>query len=94
MITERTPRQSATSATILRWGNDRLAVDYRFPGGDRETHVLMPDDRLILDRLRRAGQVDYIDDEVRRRYVATLKVAALDVGSSTGTAGTSAACVA
>jgi hypothetical protein len=70
-MTERL-RNSATSATI-RWGGDRLGVDYRFSGGTRETHVLGPDDRLVLDRLRRAGQVDYVDDDVRRRYLATLK---------------------
>jgi hypothetical protein len=72
-MTERPPRNSATSATILRWGGDRLGVDYRFPRGTRETHMLGPDDRLVLDRLRRAGQVDYVDDDVRRRYLATLK---------------------
>ena len=64
---------SATGATIIHWGGDTLGVDYRFPSGDREVHALGPDDRLILDRLRRAGQLDYIDDDVRRRYVATLK---------------------
>jgi hypothetical protein len=62
-----------TSATIIRWGDDALGVDYRFRGGDREAHALGLDDRLILDRLRRAGQLAYIDDDVRRRYAATLK---------------------
>jgi hypothetical protein len=64
---------SATSATIIRWGGDTLGIDYRFPDCGREVRALGLDDRLILDRLRRAGKVDYIDDDVRRRYMATLK---------------------
>ena len=67
------PRGNATVATIVRWGSDRLGVDYVLPGGAREAHVLGPDDRLILDRLRRAGHVSYVNDDMRRRYLATLK---------------------
>jgi hypothetical protein len=69
------PPGNATVATIVRWGSDRLGVDYVLPGGARETHVLGPDDRLILDRLRRVGRVGYVDDDMRRRYLATLKQA-------------------
>ena len=39
----------------------------------RESHALGPDDRLVLDRLRRSGKLDYLDDDVRGRYTATLK---------------------
>jgi hypothetical protein len=67
------PPGNATVATIVRWGSDRLGVDYVLPGGARETHVLGPDDRLILDRLRRVGRVGYVDDDMRRRYLAMLK---------------------
>jgi hypothetical protein len=64
---------SATSATIIRWGGDTLGFDYRFPDGGREVRALGLDDRLILDRLPRTGKVDYIDNDGRRQYMATLK---------------------
>ena len=62
----------AIGAKIIRWDH-ALGVSYEFPGGDREAHALGPDDRLVLDRLRRAGKLEYADDDVRARHAATLK---------------------
>jgi hypothetical protein len=42
-------------------------------GRPRFTARSSPDDRLILDRLRRVGRVGYVDDDMRRRYLAMLK---------------------
>jgi hypothetical protein len=63
----------AIGAKIIRSQERALGVSYEFPNGDRESHALGPDDRLVLDRLRRSGKLDYLDDDVRGRYTATLK---------------------
>jgi hypothetical protein len=65
--------EEATGAIIIRLIDNALGVEYRYPNGAREVRALGPDDRLILDRLRRAGQVEYVDEDVRRRYSAKLK---------------------
>ena len=61
----------AVRAIIIRW-NGGLGVEYQFSEGDRVTRAIGPEDQLALDRLRRAGRVDYVDDYVRRRYAASL----------------------
>jgi hypothetical protein len=61
----------AISARIICWEHG-LGVSYEFPNGDREAHELGPDDRLVLDRFRRAGKLDYENEDVRNRYTATL----------------------
>jgi hypothetical protein len=61
----------AIGAKIICWDH-ALGVNYEFSDGDREAHALGPDDRLVLDRLRRAGKVEYLNDDVRTRYAATL----------------------
>jgi hypothetical protein len=64
--------EKAAGATIIRLIDNALGVEYRYPNGAREARAIGPNDRLILDRLRRAGQVDCVDDDVRRRYSAKL----------------------
>jgi hypothetical protein len=50
----------AIGAKIICWDH-ALGVNYEF--SDREAHALGPDDRIVLDRLRRAGKVEYLNDE-------------------------------
>jgi hypothetical protein len=64
--------QQAKGACIIRWAH-QLGVSYEFANGGRRDHLLGPDDRLVLDRLNRAGKLEYSDADVRSRYSATLR---------------------
>jgi hypothetical protein len=73
-------RDRAERARIFRWERG-LGVSYEFASGDRTAHVLGPDDRILLDRLGRAGKLSYFDADVRARYGATLSPAGKLFGS-------------
>jgi len=57
--------EDAVSARIIRWEGGRVGVDYTFADGAREAHAVGTDDWRVIRKLRDAGKLTYVDDEVR-----------------------------
>jgi hypothetical protein len=66
VVGDRVVITDAVSARIIRWEGNRVGVSYTYADGAREAHAVGTDDWPVIKRLKAAGKLSYVDDEVRQ----------------------------